>query len=299
MDISELMGQLKEKKSIHIEGNKEAVDGISAYIRENIPMERVGWVIEWTKGYERETVEGNLKFFNQLFRHPEKVRDVLERFNLTEYRKEKTGRLGVREQMLLQLARASMQHAAVYFLEEPLLNLNENDIKKVLSWMEAEALKGTCFVTVNASLRRTLLMPGETYYYENGDYLYVEKDEPDGILSEEDVPVYKIAVKAAETTLLFDPGEIDYIESMNKNNYISVRGDMYNVSKTMDELEKELGSFGFFRCHRSYIVNVQKVEKIERWTKNSYVLVLDSAGAAQVPLSKGRIEQMKQAYGWK
>ena len=70
--------------------------------------------------------------------------------------------------------------------------------------------------------------------------------------------ICKIPAKADAATLLFDPREIDFIESMNKANYVSVRGELYQTSLTMEELDGELAPFGFFRCHRSYIVNVSR-----------------------------------------
>ncbi|WP_304902776.1 LytTR family DNA-binding domain-containing protein, partial [Adlercreutzia caecimuris] len=57
--------------------------------------------------------------------------------------------------------------------------------------------------------------------------------------------------------------------------------------------------FGFFRCHRSYIVNVQKVARVERYTRNTFNLVLSDAAHTSLPLSKGRAEAMRDRYGWK
>ena len=34
--------------------------------------------------------------------------------------------------------------------------------------------------------------------------------------------------------------------------------------------------YGFFRCHRSYLVNMQKVQEVVRWTRNSYALRLEN-----------------------
>nr|WP_285848822.1 LytTR family DNA-binding domain-containing protein [Solibacillus isronensis] len=42
----------------------------------------------------------------------------------------------------------------------------------------------------------------------------------------------------------------------------------------MSELEKRLHHFRFFRCHRSYIVNLHKAREILTWTCNSYSLSL-------------------------
>ena len=48
-------------------------------------------------------------------------------------------------------------------------------------------------------------------------------------------PVRKIPAQADAATLIFDPREIDFIESMNKTNYVSVRGELYPTPLTMDE----------------------------------------------------------------
>ncbi len=73
---------------------------------------------------------------------------------------------------------------------------------------------------------------------------------------------------------------------------------MFQVQLTMDELEKTLKKSGFFRCHRSYIVNIQRVERFEKWTKNSYVLLLNTPEHTQIPLAKGRIDEMKDTFHW-
>ncbi|MFD2875892.1 LytTR family DNA-binding domain-containing protein [Paenibacillus rhizoplanae] len=39
-------------------------------------------------------------------------------------------------------------------------------------------------------------------------------------------------------------------------------GKNYSCGLTLTELEQRLLNFGFYRCHRSYIVNLQK--KLER-----------------------------------
>ena len=55
---------------------------------------------------------------------------------------------------------------------------------------------------------------------------------------------------------------------------------------------------GFFRCHRSFLVNVQKVAKVERYTRNSFNLTLNDAAHTSIPLAKGRAEEMRERYRW-
>ena len=65
---------------------------------------------------------------------------------------------------------------------------------------------------------------------------------------------------------------------------------------TLEELESKLKRFGFYRSHRSYLVNMQKVVEIVKWTRNSYSLKLNGMEDVRIPLSKGRIDDMKNLY---
>ncbi|MFD1908968.1 LytTR family DNA-binding domain-containing protein [Paenibacillus rhizoplanae] len=62
--------------------------------------------------------------------------------------------------------------------------------------------------------------------------------------------------------VLFNPPEIDFIESIEGSILVHVGGENYSCGLTLTELEQRLLNFGFYRCHRSYIVNLQK--KLER-----------------------------------
>ena len=163
---------------------------------------------------------------------------------------------------------------------------------------------GGVLITAGEPLREALLMPGTAFYEEDGlireAKTAVEGDEEDGAgFAGDEVRVFKVPAKSDGATLLFDPREVDFVESVNRANFASVRGELYPVSMTLDELEAELERFGFFRCHRSYIVNVQKVAKVERFTRNSFNLTLADTHQTQIPLAKGRAEAMRERYGWR
>nr|WP_275477689.1 LytTR family DNA-binding domain-containing protein [Clostridium botulinum] len=93
--------------------------------------------------------------------------------------------------------------------------------------------------------------------------------------------------------LLFDPIEIDYIESQQGVNNLNIRGDKFPCTISLTDLEERLKYFGFFRCHRSYLVNLQRVKEVITWTRNSYTLSLDDKVKSSIPLSKRRLEELK------
>ena len=55
---------------------------------------------------------------------------------------------------------------------------------------------------------------------------------------------------------------------------------------TLSELEVRLTGFGFFRCHRSYLVNLQRVREVITWTRNSFSLILDDERKVQFRFRK-------------
>ena len=71
------------------------------------------------------------------------------------------------------------------------------------------------------------------------------------------------------------------------------------IRNTMKCMARDLDGSSIVRCHRSYIVNVQKVAKVERFTRNSFNLTLADAAQTQIPLAKGRADEMRDRYGWR
>ena len=111
------------------------------------------------------------------------------------------------------------------------------------------------------------------------------------------IVVDKIPAKKGDSVYLLNPSEIDYAESMDGKVELYVQQAGYSCAGTLDELESKLARYGFYRCHRSYLVNMQKVREVVKWTRNSYALRL-VGGEADIPLSKGRVEEMRSLYGF-
>ncbi|WP_110930088.1 LytR/AlgR family response regulator transcription factor [Paenibacillus bouchesdurhonensis] len=55
---------------------------------------------------------------------------------------------------------------------------------------------------------------------------------------------------------------IYYLETYNRNILIHTENGDFLCFKKMQELEEELGSISFIRCHKSYIVNMDYIRKI-------------------------------------
>jgi two-component system LytT family response regulator len=63
----------------------------------------------------------------------------------------------------------------------------------------------------------------------------------------------------------------------------------------MSFFENSLPANSFARSHRSYIVNVQEITRIEPYEKDNYVAVLKNA--AQVPVSRTGYIRLREVLG--
>lgn len=62
----------------------------------------------------------------------------------------------------------------------------------------------------------------------------------------------------------FRPRDIRYVEANNKQSVVYLKDETIVTYTTVDEFEKLLRRPSFLRCHRSYIVNMDYIEKAER-----------------------------------
>ena len=311
-----LAGELD--RSVHIECFSGTTERAVREVGRLYAARRTAYYLVSDRGYDRETVGSYLRFFSRLAGGAVSAGDAMARFGLARVARTTVRRLTPEQVALLNFARMSLFEPEVCFCEHPLRDLGPGARETVLTWIGELTEVGCVFVTCGQPLRQALLLDGEAWWEgEDGRLFRAQVDEGDfseagraveaggaageevSVFAGDEVRICKIPAKAGAATLLFDPREIDFIEAMNKVNYVSVRGELYPTQLTMDELEAELGHSGFFRCHRSYIVNVQKVAKVERYTRNAFNLTLNDAAHTSIPLAKGRAEEMRERYGWR
>ena len=302
-DTVESLLAAREDESVHLECGRETVDRAVRFVHERYARRRCAFYVSTDRGFDRETVRSYLRLFSRLAGSSVTAGDAMAHFGLAPAARTQVRRLTAEQRALLNFARMSLFEPEVVFCERPLADVTPSTRGIVTAWMGQVADAGGILITAGEPLREALLMPGTAFYEEDGRLHEAktavgEKDE-DVEYAGDEVRVFKVPARVDGATLLFDPREVDFVESVNRANFASVRGELYPVTMTLDELESELERFGFFRCHRSYIVNVQKVAKVERFTRNSFNLTLADAAQTQIPLAKGRAEAMRERYGWR
>ncbi|MBC7863577.1 MAG: response regulator [Bacteroidia bacterium] len=74
---------------------------------------------------------------------------------------------------------------------------------------------------------------------------------------------YKLKLSGQKETILVSPLEVVYVEADGRYSTVHLlSGEKHVVSRNIGEFEEELTSHGFFRVHKSYLVNCKHVAKI-------------------------------------
>lgn len=98
-----------------------------------------------------------------------------------------------------------------------------------------------------------------------------------------------ILIKNKNETYKINIEEITYIEIQRKDMSIHTESKVYETKMTMDRIEKELKNYNFYRCHKSFLVNIDYVENIKQ-----YVAILDNK--EEVPVSRHRFKDFKHKF---
>jgi two-component system LytT family response regulator len=123
-------------------------------------------------------------------------------------------------------------------------------------------------------------------------------DDPESLLdtaSQSPAQQQRIVVKTAGKIKIIPLEDIHYLEASDDYVKIHTHNGAFLKNRTMSYFERVLDPNRFVRTHRSYIINVQQVTRIDPYEKDSHLCVL-SAGA-QVPVSKAGYVKLKAVLG--
>ena len=83
--------------------------------------------------------------------------------------------------------------------------------------------------------------------------------------------------------------DICYIESIGHETVLYVNDKKITCKKGISAMEKEIKEKYFYRCHRSYLVNLSKIDSI---SKKEVIM----EGDIRIPIARGKWEELNKAY---
>ncbi|SKA79924.1 two component transcriptional regulator, LytTR family [Caloramator quimbayensis] len=102
----------------------------------------------------------------------------------------------------------------------------------------------------------------------------------------------KITLWKDEKMMVVNVNDICYCEAHEREVHVYTKKDKYIVVSSISEFSKKLPEKNFFRCHRSYIVNINKITEIIPWFNNTYVLKVEGI-ENHIPVSRNNITRFK------
>lgn len=106
---------------------------------------------------------------------------------------------------------------------------------------------------------------------------------------------HRVVVRNGNEIIIIPTDEIEFIEAYD--DYVKIhRGQKYHLKKkTMNYFEETLDPSKFVRVHRSFLLNIQELSRIESFEKNSYVAILRSG--KRVPISRTAYTPLREKLG--
>jgi two-component system LytT family response regulator len=105
----------------------------------------------------------------------------------------------------------------------------------------------------------------------------------------------RVVLKVKNEIKIIPVPEIKYLEANDDYVNIFTKEGKFLKNKTLSYFEKSLPPDSFVRVHRSYMVNIAEINKIEPYEKEGYLLKLK--GGETVPVSKTGYPKLKSILG--
>lgn len=125
-----------------------------------------------------------------------------------------------------------------------------------------------------------------------------ETSRPELIAKISEEAKYELEIVCAfdeEDIVLLPYTDIYYFEVVDRTVLIHIKDKVYRGNKNLNFYENKLCGKSFYRTHKSYIVNLEKVMKIKARINYTYdVLFRDIKDI--VPLSRSKIKDLKQIF---
>jgi two-component system LytT family response regulator len=164
-----------------------------------------------------------------------------------------------------QYAMRAFEAAAVDYLQKPFTNERLRESVERLRRRLGEVRPAA----MSASLRESARPPGQ----------YLER----------------IVVKDGAAVHVIPAGKLDSAEA--QDDYVSLRSEGRNWLKqqTIASLAKALDPARFLRVHRSWLVNIEKIVRVEPNTKDTWLAILKDG--TQVPMSRAGYTRFRELVG--
>ncbi len=105
----------------------------------------------------------------------------------------------------------------------------------------------------------------------------------------------KLLIKGKEQISFVDKSDIIMVERVESVTQIITKEEIYRTSIGLGEIEEKLSPKEFMRCHKSYIINLSMISKIEPYGRWTYIVKFKGIEATAL-ITAQNYEELKKMY---
>jgi two-component system response regulator LytT len=111
----------------------------------------------------------------------------------------------------------------------------------------------------------------------------------------------KVLIKSAGRLFLVDQKDICYASIEDGVISVVTAGpngtEGQSNCRTLEELLDSLNHQLFWRAHRSFLVNINRIKEVVPWFKSSYQLRMDDKKQTEIPVSRAQTKRLRELFG--
>jgi two-component system, LytTR family, response regulator LytT len=107
----------------------------------------------------------------------------------------------------------------------------------------------------------------------------------------------KLLVRSANRHFIVDANELIYATIDNGLiTLVTPNLEGHSTYRTIEDLQANLDRDLFWRVHRSYLVNINRIKEVVPWFKSSYQLRMDDKKHTEIPVSRVQTRRLRELF---
>lgn len=124
-----------------------------------------------------------------------------------------------------------------------------------------------------------------------------DKERPAELSSKPSVQRTKLLVRSANRNFIVDAQDVIYATIDNGLiTLVTTQFEGHSNYRTIEDLQANLDRETFWRVHRSFLVNINRIKEVVPWFKSSYQLRMDDKKHTEVPVSRVQTRRLRELF---
>lgn len=108
-------------------------------------------------------------------------------------------------------------------------------------------------------------------------------------------PLERVLIREEGKVHVLQAARIDFVEAQDDYLSFASQGKRFTKQQTLGDLEAQLDPQRFVRIHRSYLLNIDRIARLELYNKDSWLAILQDG--TKLPVSRSGHARLKELLG--